>query len=124
LDEVAAELAASELIFLTPDQFAKLPDRSLDVAVAISNMAEMTPRQVSTYLTLFNAKVRGCVYIKQWIRSENVLDGCVYSREDFDMPPECWQKAFDRVDPVQDLFFETLWTRRPVTQGDSPGAHA
>ncbi|CAN7397010.1 putative sugar O-methyltransferase [Phenylobacterium sp. LjRoot225] len=109
-DEVAAELTASELVFLTPDQFAKLPDRSFDIAIAISNLAEMTPRQVSKYIELFDKKVRNFVYIKQWISSDNALDLCHYEKADFDMP-QGWSKSFDRADAVQDFFFETLWRR-------------
>jgi putative sugar O-methyltransferase len=108
--EVEAELAASELIFLTPDQFQKLPDGGVDIAIAISNLAEMTPSQVSQYLGAFDAKVRKHVYIKQWIRSDNTLDGCTYTKRDFDMP-RGWVKSLDRVDAVQDLFLETLWSR-------------
>lgn len=112
LAEVAADMDGSELIFLTPDQFAKLPLRSCDIAIAISNLAEMTRSQIATYLRLFSEKVRGYAYIKQWICSENALDGCSYRKEDFDLPPDLWSRAIDRVDAVQDLFFETLWRRR------------
>jgi putative sugar O-methyltransferase len=120
---VADKIKVSELIFLTPDQFERMPDGYFDIGVAISNLAEMTPEQVARYLYNFDAKIRSDVYIKQWIRSENVLDQRVYVQADFDMPTN-WIKALDRTDAVQDQFFETLWRRSPqwADASENPGS--
>jgi hypothetical protein len=97
---------------MTPDQFASLPEEYFDVGIAISNLAEMTPAQCALYLELFSAKVREYVYIKQWSSSFNEHDGHPYERTDFDMPSP-WHKQLDRVDAVQDRFFETVWRKSP-----------
>ncbi|WP_420100944.1 putative sugar O-methyltransferase [Bosea sp. (in: a-proteobacteria)] len=109
-ESVRSAFEDSEIAFLTPDQFYRVPDAAFDIGIAISNLAEMTPAQVEYYLASFDRKVRSFVYIKQWINSENTLDKHVYNREDFDMPSG-WRSLVDRIDPVQDKFFETLWER-------------
>lgn len=107
---VAADLDRADIAFLTPDQFSLLPDYYFDAGLTISSLAEMTHKQVEIYLDLLSRKVRHEVYIKQWIDSINTLDGESFQRSDFDMNAP-WKKGLDRVDIVQDKFFETLWAR-------------
>ncbi|HEY9721737.1 MAG TPA: putative sugar O-methyltransferase, partial [Oscillatoriaceae cyanobacterium] len=52
---IIERLLGSELAFLTPDQFVRLPDAFFDIGIAISNLAEMTPEQVTHYLAAFDA---------------------------------------------------------------------
>lgn len=109
-ESVAAEFDAAEIGFITPDQFSNLPDGYFDAGITISSLAEMTHTQVSMYLRLLGCKVRYEIYIKQWIDSVNQLDGETFCRTDFDMEHP-WSKILDRVDAVQDRFFETLWVK-------------
>lgn len=108
---IAEELHAADLAFLTPDQFAALPDDYFDAAAAISNLAEMTAAQAAHYISLLSHKVQTAIYIKQWITSINGFDGHTFHKADFALPPP-WRPAVDRVDAIQDLFFETLWLRQ------------
>ncbi|MCA3475564.1 MAG: putative sugar O-methyltransferase [Methylocystis sp.] len=108
--DVAAEIAESDVVFTTPDQFARFPDNAFDIGIAISNLAEMSPEQIRLYLDLLGTRVSSFVYIKQWITSDNTLDGHRYHRADFDLAPP-WARLVDRTDAVQDRFFETLWHR-------------
>ena len=108
--EVERELAAADIAFLTPDQFALLPDNYFDAGAAVSNLAEMTPAQASNYMDMLARKVRRAVYIKQWIVSPNPVDGYIFRKLDFAMPAP-WVTAVDRADAIQDLFFEALWCR-------------
>jgi|GEM_PF-2091200 len=110
-DAVAAELRGADMAFLTPDQFALLPAGLFDVGIAISNLAEMTREQCDMYLDLFDHTVREAVYIKQWVAQSNPLDGVDFVRSNFDMNP-AWQPVINRLDALQDLFFETLWMRK------------
>lgn len=112
-DDVKYKFDKSDIAFVTPDQFAKIPDNYFDIGIAISNLAEMTRAQVESYLRLFDDKVKSFVYIKQWISSENTLDKQIYTKSDFDLPRN-WNKSFDRTDHVQDRFFETLWLRSQI----------
>lgn len=111
VDSVIDDFQSADIAFLTPDQFAKMPNRIFDAGIAISNLAEMSTEQVKLYLKLFDSKIKSYIYIKQWIESNNTLDGVSYHRTDFDMS-EHWEKSVDRTDSVQDKFFETLWKRR------------
>lgn len=107
---VETELNAADISFLTPDQFAALPDRYFDIGISISNLAEMTEAQLHMYIGLLDRTVSRFVYMKQWIDSFNNFDDRRYIRTDFDLPMP-WVKHIDRVDAVQDRFFETLWRR-------------
>lgn len=111
--DAEAELRSADLAFMTPDQYALLPDASFDLGIAISNLAEMTPDQCALYLDLFAVKVQHSVYIKQWETSVNEYDGHSYERSSFDMPAP-WRKRLDRLDLVQDRFFETLWRKEII----------
>lgn len=105
---VLPRLNDSDIVFLTPDQFAKLPQRWADIA--ISNLAEMTRPQVDLYLALLDEKIDDLVYMKQWLEQHNEHDEVHYTRSDFDMGAGR-RKINDRGDPVQTWFFETLWRR-------------
>jgi putative sugar O-methyltransferase len=107
-DEVAAELRAADLAFLTPDQFELLPDGYFDAFATISTLAEMTRPQVARYLELIARKTRARVYVKQWREWTNPVDRLTLRQADYDLAPG-WRKRMERVDSVQDLFFETLW---------------
>lgn len=107
---VKQELTTADLAFLTPDQFTLLPDDYFDAGAAISNLAEMTLRQAYLYIHLLSRKVRRAVYIKQWITTPNPVDGYTFRKADFALPAP-WVATVDRVDAVQDLFFECLWQR-------------
>ena len=109
-EEVVDEFHAADLAFVTPDQFAILPKQYFDAAAAISNLAEMTAPQAANYISLLSEKVRTAVYIKQWITSTNGFDGHTFHRTDFALPKP-WLPVVDRIDAIQDLFFETLWVR-------------
>lgn len=109
-DDVADELRGAEICFLTPDQYARVPDRFFDIGVAISNLGEMNRQQCAMYIGLFDRKVSEFVYIKQWRRNHNPLDDVEFQKSDYDLPAP-WTPAMDRADAVQDLFFETLWQR-------------
>jgi putative sugar O-methyltransferase len=108
--EIETDFRAARIRFLTPDQFARLPDSLFDIGIAISNLAEMTRAQSDMYIQLFSRTVSDAVYIKQWRDSKNDLDGVHYSARDFHMPPP-WKIAFDEADAIQDLFQVTLWIR-------------
>jgi putative sugar O-methyltransferase len=110
-EDIDEELAAADIAFLTPDQFYQLPDRYFDVFLTISSLAEMSWSQISQYLALMACKTKSRIYIKQWRTWTNPLEGITVQQADYDLPAG-WRKRIDRVDAVQDLFFETLWEAR------------
>lgn len=107
-EEVAGELASADIAFLTPDQFYLLPDGYFDIFLTISSLAEMTWSQISQYIGLMCSKTKSRIYIKQWREWSNPIDKMTLTQSDYDLLPG-WHKRIDRVDSVQNLFFETLW---------------
>ncbi|HYD56199.1 MAG TPA: putative sugar O-methyltransferase [Burkholderiales bacterium] len=107
-DKIADEIAACDIVFLAPDQFGLLPDRYFDAFLTISSLAEMTWAQISRYVALMASKTKHRVYVKQWRRWTNPADQMTVTQENYNLP-RGWQKVLDRVDSVQDEFFETVW---------------
>jgi putative sugar O-methyltransferase len=105
---VQTELESADIRFLTPDQFALCPPGYFDVGVTISTLPEMTRDQFDFYLSRLSSLVSKVVYTKQWIDHHNANDGITIRRSDFALPPP-WRLSVDRVDAVQDAFFERLW---------------
>jgi len=108
--DVAAELGRADVAFITPDQFALLPDDYFEVGVAISNLGELTKEQCGMYIDQLGRTVSRALYIKQWNETVNGIDDVNFTREDFALPAP-WRPLFIRNDAIQDLFFEALWTR-------------
>ena len=112
--DVEVEMAAAAIRFLTPDQFARCPEKYFDVGVTISALPEMSRTQFDFYLTLLSKLVSKTIYTKQWIEHHNAADAVTIRREDFVLPPP-WRVIVDRVDGVQDAFFERQWVCDPAT---------
>ncbi len=124
-DEVREEVTSSDLCFFTANQLELVPDDTLDAFVSISSLQEMTPAQIDNYLGLIQRKTRELVYFKQWIRSQNPMDGLVLDRGVYTLRGE-WSAALERTDAIQDLFFEivyrkTVGTPLPVCEPRSEG---
>jgi putative sugar O-methyltransferase len=109
-DEVEVEIRNADICFLTPDQYAKLPDKFFDIGAAIDNLAEMTRQQVAMYVELFSRKASDFVYIKQQIRHSNSIDSVDLQKSDYDLPAP-WTAVMDRADTVHEAYFEKLWRR-------------
>jgi putative sugar O-methyltransferase len=113
-EEVRERFEAADLVFLTPDQLARTGDGWADACVTISTLGEMLPAQIDWYRAEMARVSRGVVYIKQWLRTENALDGLILTKADYDMPAS-FEAVLDRPDPVHDQFFETVWRRRAAS---------
>jgi hypothetical protein len=55
-------------------------------------------------------KCSGEVFLKQWRRWRNDLDGGELAEDWYELPPP-WRRIARRVDPVQPLFFNQRWRR-------------
>lgn len=107
---VADEMAASDLVFLEPQQLELLPDRSFDLGATISTLHEMRPDQISHYIKQFN-RLCDAVYTKQWRRFHNRRDGVVISASDYPIP-DGWRPVFHRSPMFPRTFFEALYLVR------------
>ena len=100
---------AERLRFLGPDEAASIPDASIDLAISISSLHEMTPPTVSTYLHLIDqVAADGHVYLKQWTSWHNVDDLMTSTMADYPFPDR-WRQLHWAPAPVQTEFTEGLW---------------
>jgi putative sugar O-methyltransferase len=109
--EIEEELESSQFAFFTANQISQFPDGYFDTFINVSSLHEMTHEQIRHYLGHFDRLTRQSIYLKQWIRHENVQDNIVVTSDDFELP-EHWQKKIDRADIVVPGFFERLLVRR------------
>ncbi len=112
--DVAEELQAAQIVFLTPNQLDLLPPQQADLFVNISSLHEMRPEQIKHYFAAIETHCTGHFYTKQWQRSVNEHDGMVVSHDDYPLPTG-WQVVFDRQHPVQVEFFEALYRLGPAS---------
>jgi len=100
---------SERLRFLRPDEALLLPDGSVDLAVSISSLQEMTPDQVRGYIDLLNrVAAGGIVYLKQWTEWQNPDDGVNLRFADYPIPAS-WNPIFSEPAPVQTSFQQIAW---------------
>lgn len=113
---VQAEVDAADVCFFTPNQLPLIADRSVDAFVSICSLQEMRPESIRAYLRLMRQKARELVYLKQWIRGVNPVDGITIHKHFYTLGAD-WRVVLDRKDAVQDLFFETAFRRGLTVAG-------
>jgi len=109
--EIADELAAAQIAFLTPNQLDLVDPLGVDLFVNISSLHEMRPDQIAHYLGQVDRHTAGCFYTKQWLRWRNPDDGVEIARDDYPIP-ERWDVVYSRRHPVQVAFFDALYRVR------------
>lgn len=111
-DKTIAGLEPGTVALFTPDQLERFPDGWFDLTQTISTLPEMPERQAEHFLEMLAAKSSGEVFLKQWRRWRNNADGVEFSEDRYVLPSP-WQLVARRIDPVQPLFFNQRWRRRP-----------
>ena len=97
------------LRFLKPAEAGTIEDGSVDLAVSISSLQEMTQEQVASYITVMDrVSARGVVYLKQWLRWLNPADGIELSFSDYPVPAH-WRPVLRERAPVQTDFWQAAW---------------
>jgi SAM-dependent methyltransferase len=98
------------LRFLTPEQAGDLPEGSIDLALTISSLQEMTPADVEKYLEMFDRTAQGgVVYLKQWRAWLNPVDRVELTFETYPFPDR-WLPLFKERAPVQTNFTQAAWS--------------
>jgi putative sugar O-methyltransferase len=110
--DVADELAAARIAFLTPDQLDLLEPLGAQIALTVSSLHEMLPALVDRYLGLVDRHCDGVFYTKQWQRWHNPVDDVVMAREDYRYPAG-WRRVFERPYAAHPAFFEAVYATRP-----------
>jgi putative sugar O-methyltransferase len=105
---------AARLRFLRPDEACRLGEGSVDLVVSVSSLHEMRRDQLETYLDLFDAVATGgVVYLKQWERWTNPVDGVTLAFDEYPIPAS-WCQVYNESTPVQTNFRQAAW-RVPST---------
>jgi len=95
----------SNLIFLTPDQLALLPDKFANFSLSVSSFQEMPRDQVRHYVSEMERLTTRCIYLKQYRVGKVKFDGKTTDWEDYDIRGEM---IFSKSCPVQPDFMEKL----------------
>ena len=104
----------ARLRFLPPDEAQRLGAASVDLVVAVSSLHEMRQDQLKGYLDLFDSVAGGgVVYLKQWERWTNPVDGVTLAFGEYPIPAG-WREVFSESTPVQTNFRQAAW-RVPST---------
>jgi putative sugar O-methyltransferase len=99
----------ARLRFLHPEEAEELATGSTDLAISISSLQEMRRDQLARYLELFDdVAAGGVVYLKQWERWTNAVDGVTLAFNEYPLPPR-WRVAFNERAPVQTNFRQAAW---------------
>lgn len=110
-DEVREDVEKADIGFFTPNQLELFPEGYFDSFISISSLHEMTASQVESYKKIICRKVQGTIYFKQWLRSHNPFSERQLEKDEYLLGGD-WEVVLDRVDPVQNQFFEMLFRRR------------
>ena len=109
--DIADELAACQIAFLTPNQLELLEPLKVSLFVNISSLHEMRREQIAHYLAQADRHTDGYFYTKQWERWHNTEDDVVIARADYPIPP-AWRTIYERRHPIQRAFFHALYATR------------
>ncbi len=110
-EEISAEYAESDIIFLTPDQITKLPDHSADIFLAIDCLHEMKSESVNYY---FKEAQRLCTffYFKCWQNTVVPFDNVIHTSESYPVGSN-WQVLFKEACVVPSEFFHAFYKMVP-----------
>jgi hypothetical protein len=97
-----------DITFLEADKATTATLGDVDLALSISSLQEMTHEQVRHYLDLLDEGVEGTVFLKQWRRWTNPVDGVVLDFDEYPVPKQ-WQEVFRETSPVQTAFVQAGW---------------
>lgn len=97
-----------DITFLESDKATTATLGDVDLALSISSLQEMTHEQVRHYLGLLDEGVEGTVFLKQWRRWTNPVDGVVLDFDEYPVPKQ-WQEVFRETSPVQTAFVQAGW---------------
>ena len=97
------------LRFIAPEQLADLPLGSVDLALSISSLQEMTHGQVDGYLSALDRVARdGTVFLKQWLAWRNPVDDIELRFDEYPIPAG-WEAVYREPAPVQTNFAQAAW---------------
>ena len=109
--EIEEEFHRSDIVFLMPDQMRHLPDRSVDLFLAIDCLHEMKRNAVDFYFDEVERLAQN-FYFKCWEHTVVPFDGLVYRMDDYPVK-KSWLEVFKRPVEVPKSFFEGFYLTTP-----------
>jgi putative sugar O-methyltransferase len=122
--DIEQDIERATVVFLTPNQMQKFPERYFDLIVSISTFPEMSAEHVAMYLKLFGTLSRGHIFLKQWKTWRNPSDGTFLTTDSYSFGDD-WTVAEDANELVNPMFFSRIWQRAgtglpPGSDGHAP----
>ena len=102
-----SQFTGRDITFLTPDDLALLPDKSIDLFINISSLHEMLPEEIKKYFDQID-RLSKYFYFKQWKVSKIPYDNIVIRESDYPIK-NSWEKIYHRNCAVQADFFEAMY---------------
>ena len=106
-EEVENEFYSSEIIFLMPDQLDLLPNKIVDLFLAIDCLHEMKKKQVQSYFDQVNRLAKH-FYFKCWEKTIVPFDGITHLKKDYPIKSN-WDKIYKEKCEVPSEYFEALY---------------
>ncbi|HEY5235940.1 MAG TPA: hypothetical protein VIJ14_07165, partial [Rhabdochlamydiaceae bacterium] len=106
-EEISDEYSQADIVFLTPDQLKKLPDKSSDLFLAIDCLHEMKPDIISYYFKEAD-RLSSYMYFKCWQTTVVPYDNIHYSSESYPVP-STWTQLFKQPCVVPSDFFHAFY---------------
>lgn len=108
--EIEDEFNNSDIIFLMPDQLHMLPNKCVDLFLAIDCLHEMKRETVSSYFNLAN-RLASNFYFKCWERTNVRFDNDLHERDLYPIG-ENWVQIFNQSCDDHHGYFEALYEIR------------
>ncbi len=110
-DTVRDEISQADIAFLTPNQLALLPDKSIDLFINISSLHEMRMDQIRYYFGEIDRLTRKYFYYKQWKETVIPFENEKITEADYPVRDN-WRLINRQQCKVQTYFFEALYEIR------------
>ena len=106
--DIEHEFRNSQIAFLMPQQLAMIPDKSIDLCIAVDSLHEMKKNTVEYYFSAADRLTKNFFYFKCWKNTNNVIDKVALRESDYPVPSH-WKKIYSRECRVQVEYFEALY---------------
>ncbi|MBS0619835.1 MAG: putative sugar O-methyltransferase [Verrucomicrobia bacterium] len=111
-EEIAEEYAAADLVFITPDQLAKLPDQSADLFLAIDCLHEMKADTVASYFREAD-RLASYFYYKCWEETTIPFDLVKHTEKSYPNFSH-WKELFREPCIAPSTFFHVIYKTSPI----------
>jgi putative sugar O-methyltransferase len=104
---VQGEFKSSDIIFLMPDQLDLLPDKMIDLFIAIDCLHEMKKEQVDLYFDHVD-RLANHFFFKCWKKTTVPFDDITYLSEDYPVRNN-WHEVYKAACDVPSTYFEAFY---------------